>query len=516
MFKRYVFLEGLTSLHGSNGKYLINNDGWVTNNNGVHLPVTLDEDGHKTVVCKSWDGERRYRIIDLVAIQFKSLYIPQEDYNKVIAFCIDGNKENTHASNIGYRFQGGKLEVKGHPGYYYIPGYTYSAVNIDGVLISVKSGQVHRWGTSKPNPVKNIKGGYRVSNVVWSKGVQAVLSRHRAMMMVFKEYPDNVDKLITNHIDGIPGNDHPDNLEWSTHSQNNQHARENNLRSQQMAILTRNVETGEIKEYISLGECAKALGLKAAEAVRFRIVNARFCQVLNDGLQMKFKSDPRDWIDPKDVEKGPRKYEFTARNILTGQEHSLKSLDELSTILQDYHPRAVKNRLNMRSFEIYRGFQFRMSDDIRPFPVVKPSELENINPVGGYSVDARNLITGETRTYSTIRQAAKDFNGYISTPLRDGKQPIYEDGWQLKLSRDEWNTSEDFDKETYKNQKNIMALEVATNKVILAESIWTLSKILNIEYNEVKQAAYTRGNKVCHGYRIRLGITNDPWPTTES
>lgn len=516
MFKRYVYAEGLTNLHGSNGKFLINTKGQVKDSDGNDIPFTLDGEGNKVVYCLSWDGERNYRVVDLMAIQFKNLHIPESAYNKVIAFYIDGNRENLHASNIGYRFEGGKLEVKECPGYYYVPGFTSVAVNIDGCLVSTRNFKPLKWHRTKPIPARNIAGGYFMASVVVVRGTQVMMARHRAMCLVFNGYPDNVDKLTVNHKDSIPGNDHPDNLEWLSYSENSRHARANNLRSQQMAVLTRDVNTGEVKEYLSLGECAKALGLKGAEAVRFRIVNSRFCQVFGNGLQMKFKSDPRDWIDPKDVDMGPRVYNFIARNIYTGEEHVFDDIDKVSSIIPDSHPRPIQNRLNIRSFEIYRGYQFKMVDDDRPFPVISSKELETSNPVSGYKVDARNVLTGETRTYDTIRQAAKDFNSYVSMALRDGKQPIYEGGWQLKLSTDTWNTTDDYDAEVYKSQNNIMAIELSTGKVTLAESISAMSRVLGLDYREVEEAAYSRGNKICHGYRIRLGISNEAWPTTQA
>ncbi len=105
MFKRYVFIEGLTNLLGSNGKYLINNDGQIKDIKGNDIEFHRDDEGHRVVHCSGWDGEREYRVIDLVAIQFKGLYITADCYAEITAFVIDGNKDNVHAANIGYRFR---------------------------------------------------------------------------------------------------------------------------------------------------------------------------------------------------------------------------------------------------------------------------------------------------------------------------------------------------------------------------------------------------------------------------
>lgn len=515
MLKRFVYLEGLTNLLGSGGKYLINNDGQIKDIKGNDIPVRLDGDGHKVVNCLGFNGLRDYRVIDLVAIQFKSFYIPQEDYVKVIAFCIDGNKDNTHASNVGYRFEGGKLECKGCPGYYYVPGYTRVAINIDGCMISTVNLRPLKWYTTQPIVSRNIRGGYKTASVTFTKGSQSMLSRHRAMLLVFKDYPDNVDSITANHIDSVPGRDNIENLEWLSYSDNNLHARLNNQRTQQKAVLTRNVVTGEINEYHSLGECARRLGLSGAEPVRLRITKSKFGTVFSGNLQMKYKDDTRDWIDPSEVSNEPTSYEFIAKNIHTDEEHTFTDISQVKVIIPDYHPRPIAVRLNSGSFNSYKGYQFKKLTDERPFPLLTSKDKDKLHPVGGYGVDARNLLTGETRSYETIRQAAKDFNSYISMALSDGQQPVYEDGWQVKFASEKWNEVDSFDAFAYKAQKNVMALELSTGGTILAESISAMAKVLQLDYHEVQDAAYSRGNKICHGYRIRLGVSTDPWPSTQ-
>ena len=42
MFKRYVYIEGLTNLLGSDGKYLINIDGQVKDVKGNDIPFYLE------------------------------------------------------------------------------------------------------------------------------------------------------------------------------------------------------------------------------------------------------------------------------------------------------------------------------------------------------------------------------------------------------------------------------------------------------------------------------------------
>ena len=75
MFKRYTYVEGLTNLNDNNEGVLINILGQVKNKYGNDLTITHDAQDHKVVNVQSWDGKRDYRVIDLIALQFKSLMI---------------------------------------------------------------------------------------------------------------------------------------------------------------------------------------------------------------------------------------------------------------------------------------------------------------------------------------------------------------------------------------------------------------------------------------------------------
>lgn len=518
MFKRYVFVEGLTSLLGSNGKFLINNDGQIKDIKGNDLEIYRDGEGNRIVHCLGWDGERDYRVIDLVALQFKSLKIPRDDYDKVIAFTIDSDPDNVHAVNIGYRFKDGKLEVKSMPGFYYVPGFTGIAINEQGRIIDSETLQVKKTHTSKSVPKNNIKGGYVNFSISFYRGMPSTGSRHRAMCLVFKEYPDNVDSITVNHRNGIPGNDWLDNLEWATRSENNTHAYANDLKNQNDHVLVRNVLTGEVIDYYSLAEAARSLELGGHSTIWHRLFTSQFGQVFGDGTQIKLKSDTREWIIPDDpeeeIKKNLQRIPIIVRDCKTLQVNKYASMLDASKAT-GINSGSINYRLNVGNESPLFGFQFKWVDDKTPWKKFSIEEYQSSLKPNSYAVDARNLFTGEIVNYPSIHFAEKALNGLsITSAFRKDTQPLNEDGWQVKRSDDEWHEITNVEETVYKLRREVMGKEEATGNIIIASSALQMGKTLKLDDKAIRVAAFTRGNKLYHGYRFRLGVSTEPWPNT--
>lgn len=517
MFKRYTYTEGLTSLVDSGGNFYINIYGKVLDKWGQDVPVKVNDENDLVVDVFSWDGQREYRILDLMAAQYKGLHIPKRNYNDVVAFPVDGDKNNVHANNVGYRFKE-KIEVSNFPGFYYIPAFTRSAISEDGRLLNVSKQKIIDWYVTKPQEFKNIKGGYHTYKY-YSHGKSHEMGRHRAMMLTFKEYPNNCDVLIVNHINGVPGDDRLENLEWMTRGQNNTHAYENDLKDQHKRVLCRDVLSGEIVEYYSISECARKLGYPTDETIRQRLITSPFCKVFQDGTQLKYKDDPRDWIIPEDpakaVEDAKEYVEVISRDCRTFEELPHRCIADAQRHTGVARA-TIAYRLEKDDRSPIYGYQFKKISDDRPFPSFTEEELKKSMIPISFKVNCRNLLSKEEITFDSIKKAVT-FTGRTNLPalFRQGDQPLFPDGWQLKFENQEWEQINDFEEELYKRRKEVMARNELTGDVILAESSRQMCEaIQEKDYKAIRTAALTRGNKVWRGYRFRLGISDEPWPTT--
>lgn len=101
--------------------------------------------------------------------------------------------------------------------------------------------------------------GYLVVNLR-KKGKNKVLGVHRLVAEAFVDNPNNYP--IPNHKDGNKENNFSDNLEWTTYSQNNQHAIDMKLRNPRgISVVQYDLDMNFIKEYKSASDAARVTKL---------------------------------------------------------------------------------------------------------------------------------------------------------------------------------------------------------------------------------------------------------------
>lgn len=98
---------------------------------------------------------------------------------------------------------------------------------------------------------------------------------HRLLCSTFIAEPNLGVKLHVNHRDGNKKNFSLSNLEWATPSQNCTHAYENGLRGDNRHVLLKDIVTGEVKEFVSIGACARYLGKGPSSPFRYLSVKPR-------------------------------------------------------------------------------------------------------------------------------------------------------------------------------------------------------------------------------------------------
>lgn len=121
-------------------------------------------------------------------------------------------------------------------------------ISSKGFIISLTS-NLH---ILKPRYDKNGYSRYYIRNLNTNK--RKDYKAHRLVAEAFIDNPDNLN--LINHIDGNKANNHVENLEWCTHSQNMIHAHSTGLVTPKYRECTINGIT-----YKSISHAAKQLGV---------------------------------------------------------------------------------------------------------------------------------------------------------------------------------------------------------------------------------------------------------------
>lgn len=292
----------------------------------------------------------------------------------------------------------------------------------------------------------------------------------------------------------------------------------NDLKSQNMKVLVRNVLTGEVNEYYSICETARVLNLTSDESVRNRIYGSKFGQVFEDGTQIKLKSDSREWIIPldpyKEIKDAQQKHPIVVRNCLTMVVTDYDSISDAAKVT-GIDNSTISYRLMVNNRSPLFGFQFKLKDDINDFQSFTLKEYTDSLNVGPRRVTARNVTTGEIITYDSVRNSVSGVgNSHTGMILRKGNQQLLSTGWQLKYEEDEWEEYDNLDEIIYKLQSDVLARNEDSGEIISASSSPHMASLLGLNASTVRESALTRGNRIYSGYRFRLGVSDEPWPST--
>lgn len=130
---------------------------------------------------------------------------------------------------------------------------TFVLFDLDDKYAISNFGRVKNVRTNKFLKLHNFRGYDTVQLVI--QGKKQTFRVHRLVARCF--IPNPYSKPYVNHKDGNKCNNHISNLEWCTAKENDIHARQIGLKSQNKPIKAINVDTLEEITFESLSECAR-------------------------------------------------------------------------------------------------------------------------------------------------------------------------------------------------------------------------------------------------------------------
>lgn len=239
----------------------------------------LKDETDKEISLNVFNGRTKLDVVDvdvLLAIAFQRFSWPPAYWSQLRALRTVQDISSPENLVLGIVIP---VPSKEFPGFYMIPYHSDYVISPCGRLIKRSNG---REMVASQGPL-----GYYTYRMTDDSGNTANRLRHRILCYAFKPYPANVEELEVNHIDGCPGTDNLDNLEWVTRSENMNHAFSTGLRSDNIEVEVRDVESGRIHIFASYGQAG------------------RFCNVTESTISNRVKTNGYKSFDGYQFRKHP-------------------------------------------------------------------------------------------------------------------------------------------------------------------------------------------------------------------
>lgn len=251
------------------------------------------------------------------------------------------------------------------------------------------------------------------------------LRLHRLVAMAWVHNDDFISKPIVNHIDGNKSNYHATNLEWCSLSYNVKHAVNNNLRSDNYRVITRNVDTNEIVKHCSLTDASYFIGRARINTQHTPLKPGYLWKGKYGRFELKMLTDNTPWVyEDKPVEDLNRKqYRYTVV-YKDGRTEIYNDLNTLSKV--------ILNKPNTSTY-------VDVKNNVLKIDGVADIVCENItNTAEAYQ--AKNVITGEIYEHNTHKGLADLINVSKSTVTKaissENKNKEY-NSWLIRVKSDE-------------------------------------------------------------------------------
>lgn len=293
------------------------------------------------------------------------------------------------------------IETKEYPGFYEIPGFSRYGISREGKIVNKRTGNIINGSTAEH--------GYWSFTLISDQNFVLIRKgRHRLLGTVFLHPGCAIEDLVVNHLNGIPGDDRLENLEWTTDLGNIEHAGRMGLSPKCIPISVRDVRTGEVKDYPSIVEYAREVGW-SKDKVNWR-VKVGEGRIFPEGKQYRPASVTTPWYIHEDIDRailrnGCRNVTLI-KDVLNGEVTEFPSLTEAARKLRISNA-ALSIWIAQRDFPVLPGFiQAKFAHDPRPWRPVSDPYLEIEMSMASRVVKVIEDKTGEELIFLSLVECA--------------------------------------------------------------------------------------------------------------
>jgi hypothetical protein len=286
------------------------------------------------------------------------------------------------------------------PGYYEIPGFPNHAISPEGQVIDRET---------KKEAQRCQLVGYVHYTLKDTFGRKRLRSRARLLMLAFR-YPGYVARFLqANHINGIKRDDRLDNLEWVSPRENCEHAGATGLSPKCTPISVKDVDTGEVRKFPSILECAREFGM-TKDMINYRVKNGEH-RVYPERKQYRKGHHDGAWIVYDDPDLSIIQYGTSkrvhVRFVLTGDVLEFDRLGDAAKHLEIAAP-TMTLWMSKPNQPVFPGYvQIKWAHDLSLWRQVNDPYLELATSMGTRPVKVTNADTGDIQVFLSGAECAK-------------------------------------------------------------------------------------------------------------
>lgn len=261
---------------------------------------------------------------------------------------------------------------------------------------------------------------------LWNGCTSVAVRASRAVAQAWVYNPDPINLTIVNHIDGVKLNNYRENLEWSSHSQNNYHAVNSGLRNDNIPSLVRDFFDGKVYCFGSMAQAAEFMGFPKCTHIE-TLKPKMFGKLLQGRYEYKQAGDNTPWFYENREELVPPSRYMVVVEYSDGKCEEIYSNSELIKRFGLYGSgsKSIPNLVNYAN-SLYSDLKFTCRDSYSETKnlIVKPHNSAAMRITASNGTDRLDFDTlTKTAEYFNVDrsvinlrvQTGRDFNGWTFT-----------------------------------------------------------------------------------------------------
>ncbi len=286
--------------------------------------------------------------------------------------------------------------LKDNNNYRLVARFPNYAISTAGVVYNMKNDSYN-----KPVYLSGVDS-YKTSGVVDQAGLYKNPRQmtHRLVAITWVPNDDYEKYYLVDHKDGDKSNCHYTNLRWMDHIGNNRAKIYQGLSSQAIAVTIRDIDTGIVKSFPSLGTACEYMGRTRIDTKTTPLKPNRLWETPKGRFEIKYSNDSRDWYysDKINTNTINQKVEVTItketgeiiilkslNDFITKVFDSKKSADSINKAISVYRKRYPNDKIVVKILDNYSQEVIYIAKNLVTDEVISTNNRKELSEITGVS-----------------------------------------------------------------------------------------------------------------------------------